>query len=170
MHLSVNVVTVFELLLIARAYIVPVILMGPLDMTLEYRDLLTATFTCTAFGGDHAQLLITWTFPSSDTGYNTSSRIEIHNSDNSTTSRITTLPLSLSDRGSQSTCDVAYASGPTAEVEASATLNIGEYYAIVTYLHTIYTVEPPIKDTPNKGNLSIKDKSTCPNSYYTSTF
>lgn len=114
------------------ACIVPVILMGPLDMTLEYRDLLTATFTCTAFGGDHSQLLITWTSPSSDTGFNTSSRIEIRNSDNSTTSRITTLPLSLSDRGSQSTCDVAYPSGPTAEVEASATLNIGEYYAIVS--------------------------------------
>ena len=32
------------------------------------------------------------------------------------------------------------------------------------------TVEPPIKDTPNKGNLSIKDKSTRPYSYYTSTF
>ena len=34
----------------------------------------------------------------------------------------------------------------------------------------LYTVEPPIKDTPNKGHLSIKDKSTRPNSYYTSTF
>ena len=33
-----------------------------------------------------------------------------------------------------------------------------------------YTVEPPIKDTSNKEHLSIKDKSTCPNSYYTSTF
>ena len=32
------------------------------------------------------------------------------------------------------------------------------------------TVEPPIKDTPNKEHLSIKDKSTCPNSYYTSAF
>ena len=32
------------------------------------------------------------------------------------------------------------------------------------------TVEPPIKDTSNKGHLSIKDKSTRPNSYYTSTF
>ena len=31
-------------------------------------------------------------------------------------------------------------------------------------------VEPPIKDTPNKEHLSIKDKSTRPNSYYTSTF
>ena len=34
----------------------------------------------------------------------------------------------------------------------------------------MYTVEPPIKDTPNKEHLSIKDKSTRPNSYYTSTF
>ena len=33
-----------------------------------------------------------------------------------------------------------------------------------------YTEEPPIKDTPNKEHLSIKDKSTRPNSYYTSTF
>ena len=34
----------------------------------------------------------------------------------------------------------------------------------------IYSVEPLIKDTPNKGNLSIKDKSSRPDSYYTSTF
>ena len=34
----------------------------------------------------------------------------------------------------------------------------------------LYTVERPIKDTPNKEHLSIKDKSTRPNSYYTSTF
>ena len=31
----------------------------------------------------------------------------------------------------------------------------------------LFTVEPPIKDTPNKEHLSIKDKSTC---YFTSTF
>ena len=29
------------------------------------------------------------------------------------------------------------------------------------------TVEPLVKDTQNKGNLSIKDKTTHPNSYYT---
>ena len=29
---------------------------------------------------------------------------------------------------------------------------------------------PPIKGTPNKEHLSIKDKSTHPSSYYTSTF
>ena len=50
------------------------------------------------------------------------------------------------------------------------------YYNIIVYhIHLspsvlLYTVEPPIKDTPNKGHLSIKDKSTCPNSYYISTF
>ena len=32
------------------------------------------------------------------------------------------------------------------------------------------TVEPLIKDTPNKEHFSIKDKSVRPNSYYTSTF
>ena len=34
----------------------------------------------------------------------------------------------------------------------------------------MYTVERLIKDTPNKEHLSIKDKSTRPNSYYNSTF
>ena len=109
--------------------IVPAILMGPVDVTLEYRDVLTASLTCTAFGGDSAELIFTWISASGITGYNVSSNIEIQNSDNSTTSRITTLPLSLSDRGSRYTCDVAYASNPTEEVEASATLNIGKYYA-----------------------------------------
>ena len=103
--------------------------MGPVDVTLEYRDVLTASFTCTAFGGDSSQLIITWISASGITGYNASSNIEIQNSNNSTTSRITTLPLSLSDRGSRYTCDVAYASDPAEEVEASATLNIGKYYA-----------------------------------------
>ena len=32
------------------------------------------------------------------------------------------------------------------------------------------TVGPPIKDTLNKEHLSIKDKSTRPNSYYTIHF
>ena len=95
-------------------------------MTLEYGDVLTASFTCTAFGGDSAQLIFTWIYRSGITGYNASSNIEIQNSDNSTTSRITTLPLSLSDRGGQYTCDVAYASDPAEEVEASATFNIGK--------------------------------------------
>ena len=33
----------------------------------------------------------------------------------------------------------------------------------VLYSECPITVEPLIKDTPNKGNLSIKDKSPCPN-------
>ena len=41
---------------------------------------------------------------------------------------------------------------------------------ISTKVCIMYTVEPPIKDTPNKEHLSIKDKSTRPNSYYTSIF
>ena len=35
------------------------------------------------------------------------------------------------------------------------------------YREQAYTVEPPIKDIPSKGHLSI---NTRPNSYYTSTF
>ena len=42
------------------------------------------------------------------------------------------------------------------------------------YTHALHeytgTVEPLIKDTLNKEHLSIKDKSTRPNSYYTNTF
>ena len=34
----------------------------------------------------------------------------------------------------------------------------------------IYRVEPLIKDTPNKEHLSIKDKSTFPNSYTTPVY
>ena len=28
-----------------------------------------------------------------------------------------------------------------------------------------YTVEPPLKETPKKGNLSIMNRITCPKSY-----
>lgn len=106
--------------------IVPAILVGPEDMVVEYSDVLTATFTCTAFGGDGAQLVFTWTHMGG-TGLNDTSKVEVENSDNSTTSTITTFSLSLSDRGNSYTCDVAYASDPSEEDEASATLNIGEY-------------------------------------------
>ena len=46
---------------------------------------------------------------------------------------------------------------------------IEDWHAKVAFLG-VNTVEPPIKDTPNKEHLSIKDKSTHPISYYTSTF
>ena len=43
-------------------------------------------------------------------------------------------------------------------------------YYICRYTHT---VEPPLKETPNKGNLSIMNRITCPNtslSYSANTF
>ena len=48
-------------------------------------------------------------------------------------------------------------------VETLSTARAGE-------LPNRHTVGPPIKGTPNKEHLSIKDKFTRPNSYYTSTF
>ena len=36
-------------------------------------------------------------------------------------------------------------------------------YVILVSNKVSYTVEPPIKDTPNKEHLSIKNKSPCPN-------
>ena len=101
--------------------------MGPQDVFLEYSDVLTATFTCTAFGGDDAPLTFEWLAPSGVTGFNISSRIDGINADNSTTSSITTFPLSLSDRGSMYTCDVTYESAPGDDAEASATVDISEY-------------------------------------------
>ena len=75
--------------------------------------------------------MFTWIAPQNGgTQFNASSRVEVENSDNSTTSTITTNPLSLSDRGNSYTCDVAYASNPTQEDEASATLNIGKFRCI----------------------------------------
>ena len=119
-------------------HIVPTILMGPEDTILEYRVMLTATFTCTAFGGDNAELIFTWTTLDA-TEFDTNSRVEVDNADGSTTSTITTLPLSLSDRGKSYTCDVAYESDTSQEDEASATLNIGgcklqEYCNIIIFL------------------------------------
>ena len=107
--------------------IVPAILMGPEDMILEYNDVLTATFTCTAFGGNDTPLEIDWLAEAEVTGFNVSSRTDDINADNSTTSSITTLPLSLSDRGATYTCDVAYASPPKVVTDALATVDIGEY-------------------------------------------
>ena len=99
--------------------------MGPEDMILEYTDVLTATFTCTAFGGNDAPLEIDWLAEA--TGVNINSRTDVINADNSSTSSITTLPLSLSDRGSVYSCDVTYEGAPSdPDTEASATVDIGE--------------------------------------------
>ena len=104
-------------------------------MTLEYSDDdLTATFTCTAFGGDGAMLVFIW-LTNSATGFNTSSLRETLNPDNSTTSTITTNTLTVDDSGSDYTCDVMYQGGSGVS-DATATLNIGKY--IITYIFKIY--------------------------------
>ena len=97
-------------------------------MTLEYSDDdLTATFTCTAFGGDGAMLDFTWSDTDSPAGLDISSQSQILNPDNSVTSTITTNTLTVGDSGSEYSCDVMYQGG-SEESEAMATLNIGEYH------------------------------------------
>ena len=73
-------------------------------MTLEYRYGLTATFTCTAFGGEGAMLEFDWLASDSVAGLNIDSENEATNENGSTTSTITTNVLSLSDRGSEYSC------------------------------------------------------------------
>ena len=102
-------------------------------MTLEYSDTLTATFTCTAFGGDGAVLDFSWSPTDSPSGLNVPSEAENVNADNSTTSSITTNPLGLGDRGSRVTCDVMY-EGETDISEDFGTLNIGKI-SIITQLN-----------------------------------
>ena len=92
-------------------------------MTLEYSDDLTATFTCTAFGGDGAMLDFTWSTDST-AGLNTSSQSETLNPDNSVTSTITTNTLTLADRDSEYTCTVIY-DGSSFVNEETATIIIG---------------------------------------------
>ena len=93
-------------------------------MTLEYSDDLTATFTCTAFGGDGAMLVFTWSAPDSTAGLDTSSQRETLNPDSSITSTITTNTLTLADRGSEYTCTVIY-DGSSFGNEETATIIIG---------------------------------------------
>ena len=46
----------------------------------------------------------------------------------------------------------------------------------ITSIHLIYrnynvnTVEPSLKETPNKGNLSVMNRKTCPKSYVIQRF
>ena len=93
-----------------------------MDITLEYSDDLTATFTCTAFGGDGAMLVFTWS-TDSPAGLNTSSQRETLNPDNSVTSTITNT-LTLTDRDSEYTCTVIY-DGSSFGNEETATIIIG---------------------------------------------
>ena len=102
------------------------------DVTVEYKDDLTASFTCTAFGGDNEELVFTWITPNDATNFDTDTQVETLNADNTITSTITTLPLSLSDRMQVYACDVAYDGFPDRDDESFATLNIGK---IITIYH-----------------------------------
>ena len=93
-------------------------------MTLEYSDNLTATFTCTAFGGVGAMLVFTW-LTNSPAGLDMPSQRETLNPDNSTTSTITTNTLTLADRDSEYTCSVVY-DGSSLGNEVTATISIGK--------------------------------------------
>ena len=102
---------------------VPAILSGPVDMTLEYSDDLTVTFTCSAFGGNNSVLVLSWTH-SAGANLDTDTESTTVNPDNSTSS-ITTDILTLGARGSNYTCDVTY-NGSSSANEATATLSIGK--------------------------------------------
>lgn len=107
---------------------VPAIQQEPVDMTLEYRDGLTATFTFTAFGGDGAMLIFDWSASDSDAGLNLDSENETTNINGSITSTIATNTLTLRDRESRFTCEVRYIM-TTSPVRTTATLNIGKRIA-----------------------------------------
>ena len=100
--------------------------MGPTATPIQYSDDLTATLTCTAFGGDGVELMFSWFSPNNAVPFNADSQVEIVNEDYNTTSIITTNPLLLDHRGEMYACAVAYASNPSEENEVLATLNIGE--------------------------------------------
>ena len=107
-------------------YIIVPAIMDVEDVTVEYSDGVTASFTCTAFGGDNEELVFTWIPPNDATDFDDNTQVETMNADNSTTSTITTLTLSLSDRMQVYTCNVAYADFPDGQEDSIATLNISK--------------------------------------------
>ena len=120
-----NTLTSLELdRLIIFVHTVPAILSGPVNMTLEYSDDLTATLTCTAFGGNDAVLDFAWYYANSAAEVNVTSERETLNPDNSTTSTII-ITLTLDDRESEYTCYVEYAGSSDGNQE-TATLSIGK--------------------------------------------
>ena len=104
-------------------FLVPAILVGPMDMTLDPTDPPHfATFSCTAFG---TLLNISWSHTLSSAGLNSSSQTDTTNVNGSITSSISTNILSLEDDGSQYTCLVSYADQVDAQNDATGTLNLG---------------------------------------------
>ena len=84
---------------------VPVILNGPMDVNLVYRDKLSAEFTCNAFSGDGAMLDFRWSVVNSgsslavlDPNSDMISQREYTSEDNSTTSEVIINNLTFEDR------------------------------------------------------------------------
>ena len=123
-------------------------------MTLEYSDDdLTAIFICTAFGGDGAMLVFTWSATYSTAGLDISSQSETLNPDNSITSTISTNTLTVDDSGSTYTCDVRYQSGSEVS-DATATLNIGKY--IITYIFKMFCCSSSNTEWTNEYDSSVQ--------------
>ena len=99
-----------------------------MDLTLEYRDGLTATFTCTAFGGSGAEIEFLWKtitppFGTQQTGFNFT--VETLNANGSITSIATTDILSVEDMANFFLCCVRF-NGNNAENCETATISIGK--------------------------------------------
>ena len=120
-----------------RAYPVPEILEGPINVILRYADDLTTTFTCTGFGGDDVDLFFEW---SPSMKLNISSQTEVVNDNNITISQISTNILTLEERQREYMCRVRYKElrdpgtlvHPSVHLSPpeSAILNIGKYIDI----------------------------------------
>ena len=119
-----------KLLSLIQYHSVPAIL-SVMDVTVEYSDSLTASFSCNAFGGNNSAINIDLIPPTSGSSglINESSRTVMTNPDGSTTLTISTNQFTLADRGSEYTCDVSYQGAPSGQDnEDFAMLYIGKLF------------------------------------------
>ena len=118
-----------KLLSLIQYHPVPAIL-SMMDVTVEYSDSLTASFSCNAFGGNNSAININLTPPSGSSGIiNESSRSVMNNPDGSTSLTISTNQLTLADSGGEYTCDVSYQGAPSGgDNEDVAMLYIGKLF------------------------------------------
>ena len=101
-----------------------------MNVTLEYSDNLTASFTCTAFGGSGTDIVFLWYITNLYDGgpqNDFNSIVEIFNADNSITSTATTSTLSVGTVANifDILCCVHY-NGSNAEHCEEAIMNIGK--------------------------------------------
>ena len=123
-----------KLLSLIQYHPVPAIL-SMKNVTVEYSDSLTASFSCNAFGGNNSAIDIDLIPPSGSSGLNQSSRTVMTNQDGSTTLTISTNQLTLDDRGSEYTCDVSYQGAPSGQDnEDVAMLYIGMLFFTLQYI------------------------------------